>query len=185
MNSFEYRGSQGFYYGGAGRDRTDDPQTASLMLSQLSYSPDIFSVLKLLHGKFYGQWKRQKAMSGEVSVLSYQFWAMSHELKIKAGLDFWLSRQHFFFVSFVCFVVNLFFNPQSSMLRHVLVFNPQSLPWAYWSYSVSVRDCPQCTLRLRSGCGLITKFQRSVSEAMHWVQSKCRTEPVLSRTETK
>jgi hypothetical protein len=29
--------------GGAGRDRTDDPQTASLMLSQLSYSPIIQS----------------------------------------------------------------------------------------------------------------------------------------------
>jgi hypothetical protein len=31
--------SCGFINGGAGRDRTDDPQTASLMLSQLSYSP--------------------------------------------------------------------------------------------------------------------------------------------------
>jgi hypothetical protein len=28
------------YENGAGRDRTDDPQTASLMLSQLSYSPN-------------------------------------------------------------------------------------------------------------------------------------------------
>ena len=29
------------FSGGAGRVRTDDPQTASLMLSQLSYSPTI------------------------------------------------------------------------------------------------------------------------------------------------
>jgi hypothetical protein len=32
------------FFGGAGRDRTDDPQTASLMLSQLSYSPIIQSL---------------------------------------------------------------------------------------------------------------------------------------------
>ena len=30
---------------GAGRDRTDDPQTASLMLSQLSYSPFILFII--------------------------------------------------------------------------------------------------------------------------------------------
>ena len=38
--SLKNQGKSGFLYYGAGRDRTDDPQTASLMLSQLSYSPN-------------------------------------------------------------------------------------------------------------------------------------------------
>ena len=38
-NAAESLGNGDDLSGGAGRDRTDDPQTASLMLSQLSYSP--------------------------------------------------------------------------------------------------------------------------------------------------
>jgi hypothetical protein len=61
-----------FINGGAGRDRTDDPQTASLMLSQLSYSPNILSGFKLLHGITIGQWicrviKKSKTQSNSKS----------------------------------------------------------------------------------------------------------------------
>ena len=40
---------------GAGEVRTRDPQTASLVLSQLSYSPDVLRSIKILRALILGQ----------------------------------------------------------------------------------------------------------------------------------
>jgi hypothetical protein len=53
--AFSLKAISGALVIGAGRDRTDDPQTASLVLFQLSYSPDFFSVVKLLRAMILGQ----------------------------------------------------------------------------------------------------------------------------------